>query len=193
LLRHWRRPNWIDRKKSGVMMDDRESYNAFQRAMQGTKILVPMRQTLFTFAPTDIRYFIVTQLPDQENVELRQGKITMERPGIVTPGMMFEQYFEGFDSDQRKYLETMLQLGGLRGLQYKYKNETESVELRPGKLEPLAERLKEEALARPMYRTTVIQGVPDLWSLSLMKCAMELTAQSFPSNIKDLEEHGWFQ
>jgi hypothetical protein len=172
-------------------MDSNESYKSFQHAMLNTKVLVPMRQTLFTFAPTDIRYFIITELLDHANVELRKGKLTVERPGIITPEMMFEQFFEGFDSDQRKHLESMLQAGGLRGLQYKYKNETESVELRPGKLAPLADRLKEEALARPMYRTTVIQGVPDQWSLSLMKCAIDLSTQSFPSNLKDLEEHGW--
>ena len=173
-------------------MESNESSNAFQNAMRLTKVLVPMRQTLFTFAPTDIRYFILTQLLDSESVELRRGKLTVERPGIITPTMMFEQYFEGFDTDQRKHLETMMESGGLRGLQYKYKNETESVELRHEKFQQMADRLKEEAIARPMYRTTVIQGVPDQWSLSLMKCAFDLTSQSFPSNIKDLEEHGWF-
>jgi hypothetical protein len=173
--------------------DDKEKFaNSFRYAMEHTKTLVPVRQTLFTFAPTDIRYSIITQLLNDAGVEMRQGKLTVERPAIITPSAIFERLFEGFESDQREYLDALLKTGGLRGLQYKFKNETESVETRQEKLETLAERLKQEAQARPLSRMAVIQGVPDMWSLSLMKCTMEMTDQSFPGNIKDLEEHGWF-
>jgi hypothetical protein len=171
-------------------MADSNSYDALQRVIRDTKTLVPMRRTLYTFSPTSIHYVILTQLLAQGSVELRSGRLNVERPAIVTPNMLFEQYFEGFDSDQRKYLEGAFQSGGFRGLQYKYSNETENVSLRQDKFEDLVERLKQEAEARPLWRSTVIQGVPDMWSLSLMKCAMDLSAQSFPGNIKDLEEHG---
>lgn len=172
-------------------MDSSESSRAFQKAMRGTQVLLPPRQSLFTFSPTDIRYFMVTELLDNARVELRKGKLTVERPGILTPNIMFEQWFEGFDAEQRGHLEAMLQSGGFRGLQYKYKNETESVELHAEKFQAMADRVILEARSRPLARMTVIRGVPELWSLSLMKCAFELSSQSFPSNIKDLEEHGW--
>ena len=55
------------------------------------------------------------------------------------------------------------------------------------------EDIREGSLSCNCGRTfPVIQGVPQMWSLSLMKCAIELTAQSFPSNLKELEEHGHF-
>src|ERR1700733_13654502 len=100
-------------------MDEQGSDQAFQYAMRNTKTLVPMRQSLFTFSPTSIHYVIVTELLNQAGVELRSGKLSVERPAILTPTMLFEQYFEGFDSDQRKHLENMVQSGGLRGLRYK--------------------------------------------------------------------------
>ncbi len=174
-------------------MDQEKLHRDFHYAMKHTKIVVPVKQTLFTFAPTDIRYFLVTGLVSKASVEMRKGKLTVERPGIITPSVIFERFFEGFDQDQREYLEGMLQESGFRGLQYKYKNETETVEVLSNDLESLLKNLKQEALSKPLSRTTVIQGVPDMWSLSLMKCVMELTSGSFPGNIKDLEEHGWYQ
>ena len=170
-------------------MDEQKMLKAFDYAMRHTKILVEPRQTLFTFAPTDIHYYLLTAL-SEGIIELREGKLIVERPAIITPSRIFEQYFQGFDVDQREYLETMLQTGGLKGLHYKYNNESQSVHLLSSKLETVAERLRQEALARPLLRRAVIQSVPEMWSLSLMKYAMDLTIKSFPGNIKELGERG---
>jgi len=38
----------------------------------------------------------------------------------------------------------------------------------------------------------IIKGVPDMWGVSLMKYVIEVMSRSFPDNVRELEERGWF-
>jgi len=41
-------------------------------------------------------------------------------------------------------------------------------------------------------RAAIIKCIPDMWAVSLMKCVLEIITKSFPGNITELEERGWF-
>ncbi len=164
----------------------------FKYALKKTEIIRPANYNLYTFSSTTIRYAIATELADKILVEVRDGELTAERPAIITPSHFAENYLEGFDPEQAEYIEMMLKKFGLRGLRYKYKNETKSVKLISGSFQNIVEKIKREIETKGDDFAAIIKGVPDMWGVSLMKYVVELISRSFPDNIRELEERGWF-
>lgn len=164
----------------------------FRYALRKTEVIRPANRSLYTFSGTTIRYTILTELADKILVELRGGELTAEKPVIITPSYFSENYLEGFDHEQAEYIEMMLRKFGLRGLRYKYKNETRSVKLISGSLQNVAEKIKMEIEDRADDFAAIIKGVPGMWGISLMKYVIELISKSFPDNVRELEERGWF-
>jgi len=170
-------------------MDKRQQ---FEHALKKTEIVRPVKRTLYTFSSTPVNYDIVTQVTDRILVEIRHGKIVAEKPAIIAPASLMENYIEGFDEEQAEYIEMMLKKFGLRALRYKYRNETRDVKLLSGRIEGVLERIQKELNNRGDTLTAVIKGVPGAWGVSLMKCVIQMIAESFPGNVKELEERGWF-
>ncbi len=170
-------------------MDKREQ---FEYAMKKTEVVRPAKHSLYTFSSTTINYTIVSELAEKIFVEVRKGKMTVEKPMVIAPPSFVDDYLEGFDADQAEYIQMMLKKFGLRALRYKYRNETKDVKLISGRLESVLDRIKREVDAKEDNLAAIIKGVPELWGISLMKCAVELITGSFPSNVKELEERGWF-
>jgi hypothetical protein len=164
----------------------------FKYALGKTKIIRSANRNLYTFSSTAIRYTIATELTDKILVEVRDGELTAERPVIITPSHFTENYLEGFEHEQAEYIEMMLKKLGLRGLRYKYKNETKNVKLVSGSFQNIVEKIKREIEAKDDDFAAIIKGVPDMWGISLMKYVVELISKSFPDNIRELEERGWF-
>ena len=164
----------------------------YEHALKKPRILKPVEQSLFTFTATDISYFIVTEMLNKVLVEVRTGKVTMEKPKVLRPYELANVYFEGFDADHLKYIELMLKKSGAKGLEYKYKNEPGNVDLISGNINNVLGRISEDVKGDTHRRTAVIKGVLDMWGISLMKCVMETIMHSFPGNVKEFEERGWF-
>ena len=175
-----------------IMSEYQDLHQKFEYAMKETQVVRPVKQTIFTFSPTDVNYYLITEFLNKAIIEVRRGKITIERPVIITPASMFGNYFEGFDKEQMEYMEMMVKQLSLRGLQYKYKNVTDNVDLISGSFDAILDRINNEIDKDEFNRATVVKGVPDMWSVSLMKCVVEIIAKSFPGNVKELEERGWF-
>lgn len=170
-------------------MDKREQ---FEYALRKTEVIRPAKHTLYTFSSTPIDYTMVSELSDKILVEVRKGKVTVEKPMIIAPSYFAESFLEGFDTEQAEYVEMMLKKFGLRALRYKYRNVTRDVKLISGHLENVIDRIKREVDAKGDSLAAIIKGVPGVWGISLMKCVIELMAKSFPDNVKELEERGWF-
>ncbi len=165
----------------------------FKEAMRKTKIIREVKQTLYTFSSTDLNYYLITEPIERVLVELREGRVTVERPLIVSPYEFADGYFEGFDEEQAKYMRSMFHKFGLRALRYKFKNETSGIKLLSGSPEGVAKNLNRELDRKSDDSSTIIRGIPDMWSVSLMKCVVELVSKSFRDNVRELEERGWFE
>lgn len=164
----------------------------FEYALRKTEVIRPARQSLYTFSSTRINYTIVTELTDKILVEVRKGKATVEKPAIMAPSYFADNLLEGFDSEQVEYIEMMMKKFGLRALRYKYGNETKDVKLISGRLQNVIDRVRGEVNAAGDSLAAIIKGVPGMWGVSLMKYMIEMIGTSFPGNVKELEERGWF-
>jgi len=172
-------------------MNEIDPKQQFEFAFQNTKILRLFKQSLFTFSPTDVEYYLLTQQIDML-VEVRQGKVEVEKPKIISPEAILQNYFEGFENEHLKYIEMIFQKFKIRGLEYKYKNRTDRVDLVSGNFDSVLDKVNTEFARRDLVRTVIIKGVPCMWGVSLMKSVTEIIAKSFPENIKELNERGWF-
>ena len=168
------------------------SEEKFKYALKKTEVIHPSNRALYTFSTTTLRYTIVTELTEKILVEVRKGELNAERPMIIAPSSFTEKYLEGFDNEQAEYIEMMLRKFGLRALKYRYKNKTSEIKLISGSLQNIIEKIKKEIDEKGDDFAAVIKGVPDMWGISLMKYVIELISKSFPDNIRELEERGWF-
>jgi hypothetical protein len=151
------------------------------------------KRRLATFGSSRIDYQVVTDVPGlPDRSRLRTGLVTAERPQIITARNVRDQ-FEGFGPDSGRFADALVGHYGeaLRGLEYQFRNEPEStrVELRAPEefIRELMSRHDSEG-----FHTAVIRGTDKFWELALMKFIVEETLASFSSNVRELEEHGFF-
>ena len=68
-----------------IMSEYQDLHQKFEYAMKETQVVRPVKQTIFTFSPTDVNYYLITEFLNKAIIEVRRGKITIERPAIITP------------------------------------------------------------------------------------------------------------
>ena len=171
-----------------------DKYREFEEALKKTKILRPVRQKLYTFSSTDVDYYLTTELIKDTLIEVREGKVIVEKPLVINPFSSFaKKQFDGFDENQFDYLQMLFQKYGLRALEYTYKNETKKVNLISGHLNSILDKINKDIDRKEKGRATIIKGIPEMWTVSLMKCVMEIIVKSFPDNVNELQERGWFE
>lgn len=166
-----------------------------QQVLQGTKILRPPRHTLATFGTTTLHYVMLSEISDAgHQCRLRQGCVTAERPRILTPDL-WKKRFEGFGEDVEEYKGLMDQLYGeaYRGLEYTFKNDLERTSLEKSSLTEVAQRTLGVMEHENSPRTALLQGPDRLWAFSVMKFIVEISMRSFPDNVRELDERGFFE
>jgi len=164
-------------------------------AIGHTQVLRPPRQTLETFGITSIRYYILTTpayadpAAGQTETVIREGKVIAERPRVVTPYYLLN--LEGFSHPARKYLEKMAQEGqSSPALLYRYRNEFKSLSIVSESLAQLARELTQKLERQGTAMAAVIEGVDELWDVSLLRFIHEFTLNSLQGNVADLERSG---
>ena len=170
-----------------------DKYRELEEALKKTKVLRPVRQNLYTFSPTDVDYYLTTELIKDTLIEVREGKVIVGKPLVINPFAFAHEQFEGFDDEQFDYLKMLVQKYGLRALEYTYKNKTKKVNLISGHLDSIVDKINKEIDRKEKGRATIIKGIPEMWTVSLMKCVLEMIAKSFPDNVNELKERGWFE
>jgi hypothetical protein len=163
-----------------------------------TEVLRPPKQTLATFGTTTLSYFVLTEpsyadLPggggDQETV-VRTGKVTAERPQIVTPYYLLN-LFQGFEHGQAYAEFLRAQFGpNAPGLLYSYRNEPGDTNVVSDRIEVVADRIASDLHETDHHLAAIIRGVDHLWDVSLMKFVYELTAASVGANVSELHRRG---
>ena len=164
-----------------------------QEALKQISVVRHTRQTVYTFSATRMPYYLAGTVMDAVNrVEIRSGRVTAERPRILTPSQLGQDFFEGFGDLEREQAEALLRTCG-RSLEYRYRNETDNIRVVPGPIRAVIERLKKDAGPQESSRAAIIRCEDSgLWGLGLVKCILDVTVRSFLGNVTELEERGFF-
>lgn len=166
------------------------------QAIKRTRVIRLPRQKLATFGITNLKYYLVTEPSYREIVKgeqesvIREGRVTAERPAIVTPTYMLN--LEGFGPDARKYMEYMAERFGPNspGLLYSYKNEFKDMNIVGGDPLATAHRISDDLDRRDDDASFVILGVDEFWDISLIMSTYEITAASLRNNVEEFNAMG---
>lgn len=166
-----------------------------RHAIKNTAVLRLPSQSLATFGTTNVDYYLLTRpvyaemVQGQETV-IREGKVTAQRPQIVTPSYLTR--LEGFGDNARKYLDLLMREYGPHapGLLYTYKNQPTETSIVSDGLAVVAGRLNERIDREGNRLAAIIQGVDELWDVSLLKFIRELSEGSLRSNLAELGSRG---
>lgn len=171
------------KEKGGVSMKSRER---IKQALKETEVLLYPEKLISTSEPTTLHYYVLAEPFYLEAFEnegpetiIRQGKITWEKPKLLTPGYIMG--LEGF-SDEAKNAFGMIARDNpdLAGLLYKmkYKKEEEHSRTVPRELNDIFRKIRNKIEENEESLTVVIKGVDELWDVSLMKFIQELIVKS---------------
>lgn len=166
-----------------------DKYQRLKYALENTRILRQSKLYISTFISTELPYYLLTEAPDDET-ELRKGCVIVEKPMIIIPQYIAENYFEGFGDDQLEYLQTLMLHPAFKGLGYRYKNVDKKIELIDKGLNEVLKIVDREIKRENKY-AGIIHGVLGLWGISLMKYVLGVIGKSFPGNIQELQERGF--
>jgi len=166
-------------------------------AVKNTRVLRFPSQSLATFGITRVNYYLLTspvyaELVKEDETVVREGKVSAERPRVVTP--FYLAHLEGFGENAKKYVEMVIREHGPHspGLLYSYRNETKGFTLVSDKLEAVAANLNEKINREGDKLSAIIKGVDELWDVSLFKFISDLTTSSLRDNIAELGRRGMF-
>ncbi len=140
------------------------------------------------------RYVLLSAVPESpRQCRLRYGGVTATRPQIVT-AETWKKRFEGFENDDNQYVSGMERFYGdsLRALEYTFKNNLESTSLENLPLAEIADQTIKRLAEENAPRTALLQGPDQAWSLAVMNFVVQASLHSFPSNIRELEDRGYF-
>jgi len=173
-----------------------EDFHRIARAVGLTRVIRTPKQQLATFGTTNLKYYIVTEpiykdLETQANeVVVRDGQVTAQRPNIVTPSYMLN--LGGFSAEAREYMEYLSDKFGVNsaGLLYQYSNNPGTTEIVDGNVEGVAEKISQDLDQRDVGMAVVLSGLDELWDVSLFKFIYEFTASSSVSNAREMATMG---
>ncbi|MBI2850335.1 MAG: hypothetical protein HYX80_04745 [Chloroflexi bacterium] len=173
-----------------------ENDERIKEAIERTEILRAPKQSLYTFGTTTINYYLLTEpsyaepAKDVPETVIREGKVTAERPKIVTP--YYLNRLEGFGPEARRYFGALMEQYGadMPGLFYTYKNEPKDSNIVSDRLLAIVDKLNAEIDKRSDPLTAIIKGEDTLWDVSLMKFIYEITRSSLPENLRQMGRRG---
>jgi len=164
-------------------------------AVVQTQVLRLPKQTLATFGTTVINYYLLTEpiyseMVKGEETVVREGRVSSERPRVVTPYYLTK--LEGFGESARRYLDMVIQQYGLHmpGLYYNYKNEARDLLIVSDKMEVVVGRLNDKIDKDKDNLAAIIRGVDDMWDVSLLKFISEMTQGSLRNNVAEMNSMG---
>lgn len=176
-------------------MDDRSREARIDYVVRHTHVVRPPRQTLATFGSTTVRYHLVCEpvyadldFPGRRDESVvREGTVRAERPQVVTP--YYLSRVEGFSEHANKFLEELTREYGPHapGLLYTYKNEVGGTSIVSGGVTEVSNRIRARLDKEDERLAAVIQGVDELWDVSVMKFIFDLTNASVPTNVSELQ------
>jgi hypothetical protein len=166
--------------------------------VESTEIVRAPKQLLATFGSTVVQYFVVTEpsyagLPgagEGEESVVRSGKVTAQRPQIVTPHYLLN-LFRGFEHGQdfARFL-TERYGGDAAGLMYRYEQEPGDMEVVSEAPDLVAKRIAGRLDSEGAHLAAVIRGIDQYWDVSLAHFIYALTAGSAMGHAAEMAKRG---
>jgi len=167
-----------------------EEEGRIKRVLEHTRVVRPPRQKLATFGSSVVEYWVVTELGGNMTV-VRDGKVTAERPRIVTPSYLVKA--EGFSEQARGYIKMMAREHPREaGIFYRYRNEPGGMDVVSESLTQVINRLDVWLDEVGNQLSAIIKGVEELWDVSLLMFIYELTQSSLYTHINEFRRLGSF-
>src|SRR5690242_11638035 len=96
----------------------------FEYAIENTQVIVAPEGRIATFGSTSFNFYLISELMDRvDQVRVRNGKIHVERPQILTPDHFRHLLLEGFGDKARRYVEHLQeQLRNIAVLRYGFQS-----------------------------------------------------------------------
>ncbi len=164
-------------------------------AINNTRIVLMPSRRLETFGATILHYHMVSELMDNVNkVRIREGRIQAHKPQIITPSMN-TGLLDGFGAEAEQYVDWLREhMQDLRMLQYGFviKKQEISEEVVSDNLDAVVERVQDAVRRRDDPLAAVLVGVDVPWEVCLIKMMVDVTSQSFPGNVREMERHRLF-
>ena len=80
------------------------SADDLQYAIENTRVILNPDRRIETFGTTSFRFYLITELMDSVNqIRVRDGKISAERPQIITPQNVSKFLLEGFGERAHRF------------------------------------------------------------------------------------------
>ena len=178
-------------------MSKRPTQFDFWFAVNNTEIVMSPKRHLETFGNTIVNYHMVSQLMDDiSKVRVREGRMQMLRPQIITPASYSSLMLEGFGEQAKQYLEWLKEHEDtVRILRYGYtlKQEAFSEQVLSDTPEAVLERIKLEVTSKTDPFAAVIKGVDDPWDVCLVRLFWTIIQNSAQANIRELQERRMFE
>jgi len=168
----------------------------FWYAINNTRVVLTPSQRLETFGATIIHYNLVSELMDSAGkIRIREGRIQAHRPTIIMPTSIADNLLEGFGEEADRYVEWLREHSrDLRILQYGFVIRKEEIrdETITDTLEAVVDRVSQTVRSKNDPLSAVVVGVDSPWEVSLLKMMVEVTNNSYLSNVHEMERHRMF-
>lgn len=169
-----------------------------QYAMETTRVLMAPDRRIDTFGDTRFEFLLLSELMDEAGrIRIRTGDIEAVRPRLVRPEAYRNVEFDGFDDEARERLDRMIEKMRQSGqdmafLNYGFRFARGQVteELLTDSLDDVRERLLDRARAEGNPARAVIEGVDDVWEVSVVKFTLDMIMASLPINRFDFQRRG---
>lgn len=167
-----------------------------KEAIRNTEILRAPKQSLYTFGTTNIYYYLLTEPAYSELIKtpsetvIREGRVIAEKPKIVTP--YYLSNLDGFSAEARSYFRALADEYGanMPGLYYSYRNEPKELNIVSDSLPVMVDKLNARIDRSSDPMAAIIKGEDTLWDVSLMKFIFEITRNSVPGNLEQMQQRG---
>ena len=173
-------------------MMDKNFEDRWMRAKEGTQLHRTRQTDLFTFGTTALPYvFIASSAINTGDSILRRGELKTEKPAIIWGGGESSESsrFSGFE-EEGENVNQVLFARAFRFPNLQVNNQGMQMEVLSREIRQLSDEIMSELDANGDRRTAVIEGPEDLWGLSLLIYAAEMTQRSAPGNLRDIAERG---
>lgn len=166
-------------------------------AKRHTNIIRERKNLLYTFGATKLPYLCFSVAEETNNIVIRDGEVTAEKPNIAIPGRDFT--FDGFadDDEDDDGLLPILMARGVKMPPAKYVNTEQKYREENGNLEEVIAREIKKLEQHNDIRTGIIHAPEKIWRFSILIYVGAQMTRSIDANLAEhferlrLNERDW--
>ncbi|MFT5467346.1 MAG: hypothetical protein ACI8UO_002450 [Verrucomicrobiales bacterium] len=163
-------------------------------AFETTRVLYEPDRRIDTFGSTEFKFRLVTELMDSVNqVRVRSGRISAEKPTILRPESLSDFQFEGFGEQADAFSEWLEQNSGkFAFLKYgfNFKRSDVSENIVHDSIDIVSDRVLTEVRDSGDPSTVVIAGIDEAWEICLLRFTLQMIDRSQEINQFDFKRRG---